>query len=240
MSPSCFASTRQRRSLEGVDRHAGARSCARRSGSRSRARRGFRPRRPAARRCASARRRCCVGLITGSGPPSARLSVRRAASAQNELNGPISATSERVVRVGVGVGGAAARVEVAGLRRRLVARLVADVEAPGAVAVLLEHEPDRVDVGARRGAEVLALQRQVGGDQHIRRRGRPSRSGCTPAPAASRSRVPPSVLAQATPSPAASDWTAPTGTRAVTRFVRGSTRDTVPVTKLPTQTAPAP
>ena len=35
-----------------------------------------------------------VGLITGTGPPSARLSVRRAASAQNELNGPISATSD--------------------------------------------------------------------------------------------------------------------------------------------------
>jgi hypothetical protein len=35
-----------------------------------------------------------VGLITGTGPPSARLSVRRAVSAQNELNGPMSATSE--------------------------------------------------------------------------------------------------------------------------------------------------
>ena len=51
---------------------------------------------------------------------------------------------------------------------------------------------------------------------------------------------PPATLTHAEPAPAASAWAAPTGTRAVTWLVAGSTRDTVLSFQFATHTAPSP
>ena len=69
----------------------------------------------------------------------------------------------------VGVRGAAPALVVAGLRRRLVARLVADHVPARAEAVVLEDPADRVREPAR-DVGVAALEREIGRDQHVGRR----------------------------------------------------------------------
>ena len=70
------------------------------------------------------------------------------------------------VRVQLGVGGALGLVEDPGLRRRVVARLVADAQTPGAEAALAQHIGDRL-AHLRRRERAAASQRHVRHDQSI-------------------------------------------------------------------------
>ena len=107
------------------------------------------------------------GLTSASGPPGARLRI-----------GICELGAERVERADhrhdllgacerVGVRGAAPALVAAGLRRRLVAGLVADDMPARAEAVVLEDPADRVREPAR-DVGVAALEREIGRDQHVR------------------------------------------------------------------------
>ena len=82
-----------------------------------------------------------VGEIIASGPP--RFASGISSSAQPELYGPTTPTTRRFANLRLRVRRALAVVEDAGLGGGVVARLVADAEAPGAEAVLAQDVCDR-------------------------------------------------------------------------------------------------
>ena len=104
--------------------------------------------------------------------------------------------------------------------------------------VVLEHEADRVD---HRGRDVVAVPRS-GRFEAISTSGRPLPAINSPQALAGSTPLldPPATLTHAEPAPAASAWAAPTGTRAVTWLVAGSTRETVLSFQFATHTAPSP
>ena len=168
-----------------------------------------------------------VGSMIASGPPGARLRI-----------GIAELRAERVERADHGhdsVGAARTRwrsrrtpdLVAAGLRRRFVARAVARRRGGrhGSRGPVITQRMASA-IAAGRGA-VRALQRQVRGDQHVGRTGHPTPPARRRSPAARR----PGPARDADPRrPGARGQrlAAPTVTRAVTAFVRASTRVTPP------------